>query len=869
MIATSGYALPVDSNGKIIDFLDNDIRLVPKPEEVVRQRMVRMLHNEYGYPKNVLAREVPIRHGSKEAVGDDKRPVRADVVVYENAAARAARDQGRIRLVVECKSPTETGGHNQLASYVFLTSASGAVWFNGSGTSDEVRYFRRTDDNKLVPWVGLPRPKESWDALGRRKKADLVPPYDIKGLLRRCHDKLHARGAASDEEDLTLDMVRILMAKAMDEMADGALPEFYCTPEEYKSDAGQAEAAGRIRELFHRAKASYSGVFREAERITVGDRAVCDVVGEVQRYRLLSDDATGDEWDVMGHAYEEYTEVSLKRKRGQFFTNRLIVDLLVSMVDPAYDDRVLDPAGGSAGFLSGALRYVRRQTKGAALSPGVVSRRLDQFRRSLYMVEVSRRLVKVAKTAMILHGDGYAGMTQGDSLGPFEDLSPHVRDSCGKGMATVVLTNPPFAGVGDGRITDDRVLERFECGHRWTDGPNGYRPTNETLTEGAPPELLFLERCIQWLAPGGRLGIVVPKSFLDTVTYKPGRALLLRECKLLAVVTCHKNTFQPHTGVRTALLVAEKRDGGGTGDPPIYMAISRSVGQDSEGRPAFARDSVGHLTDVLDEDVTDIAADWRRHLAGELQTSDYRFSIEPDAIDRDTLNVNPQVHRPSLNATLSSIQALDDDDDWTVARLEEVVGPSGDIFKGPRLKSENLVVEVDAIGTPGVEPYFTPSAVLQERADAAKLFDIRRANPAQASTIAAIRVQAGDIVITRSGTIGRVAFVTSMFDGAIVSDDLIRVRVPDEDMRLFVWAFLETGLAYDQMMRNEYGAIQQHLEPHHVRDILVPIPNDDRKFQAVVEARRQILDSKEALLMASQASDDAASGLFGSIAQTA
>ena len=858
--------IPRDAEGKILDFLDPETRLDPKPEEFVRQRVLRVLHEEYGYAKNVLAREVPIQHGSKDALDSFGRSVRADIVVYETAGAAKARDQGRVRFIVECKAPNQDGGYNQLCSYIFLTSADGGVWFNGSGTDTEIAYFRRTKDNKLIPWVGLPRPGESWDALGRRSKNDLSRPKDIKGLLRRCHNKLHARGAASDEEDLTLDMVRILMAKAIDEMNDGRLPQFYCTPEEYQAEAGRQASAARVRSLFDQAKGLYPGVFREEERITVDDRAICDVVGELQSFRLLSDDAVSDEWDVMGHAYEEYTAVSLKRKRGQFFTNRLVVDLLVRLCDPQYNDLVLDPAGGSAGFLSGSLRYVRRLISKADIRPEIGRKRLETFRQRLFMVEISHRLVKVAKTAMILHGDGHTGMTQGDALGPVDRLDPKLLTACGPGKPTVVLTNPPFAGVGDGRITDPRVLERFECGHRWGERDGIYQKTTEVVSDGAPPEMLFFERCVDWLAPGGRLGIVVPKSFLDTNTYRPARTLLFRECQLLAVVTCHRNTFQPHTGVRTALVVVRKRVSPSTtvaDDPPVFMAISRAVGQDSEGVPVFARDATGTITEVVDEDLSEIASSWDAHRTGSLVASEYRFSVPASSLDAN-LNINPQAHRPSLNATIEAIEALDDSQDWSVSQLDEIIDGI-EVFKGPRLKSENLIVEVDDAGRPGVEPYYTPSAVLQERRDAAKLLDTSRASKSQAATIAAIRVRRGDIVITRSGTIGRIAMVTSMFDGAIVSDDLIRVRVPDERIRLFLWGYLESKLAQDQIMRNEYGAIQQHLEPEHVRSILVPIPADVGKLDDLVKARRQMLETKESHLRAEETSDRVVRTLFAGV----
>ena len=100
-------------------------------------------------------------------------------------------------------------------------------------------------------------------------------------------------------------------------------------------------------------------MFSEYEKISVGSRSICDVVIELQRYRLLSDLHESEDWDIMGHAYEQYTATYLKKKRGQFFTNRLVVDFLSEALDPDYQDIILDPAGGSGGFLTGAMRYVQ------------------------------------------------------------------------------------------------------------------------------------------------------------------------------------------------------------------------------------------------------------------------------------------------------------------------------------------------------------------------------------------------------------------------------------------------------------------------------------------------------------------------------
>lgn len=839
----------LEQTGKIVDFLTGQL-LDPRPEEFVRQRYLKILHFEYNYPINVMAREVPVYHGSKELADAAGNPVRADIVVYRSVTACAQRDQGQIIFVVECKREKETEGYAQLVSYIYNTSAQGGVWYNG----EEVSYFRRDSDagNSLDPWTGIPRHNEAWDAVGRRKKADLLKPKDVRGLLRRCHNKLHGRGSDGEEEDLAMDMVRLILAKAQDEERPGALPEFYCTPAEYKTPEGQAVVAGRVQSLFRDAARLNSDVFSEHERIGVGDRAVADCVVELQNYQILSDLTSSADWDVMGHAYEQYTATYLKRQRGQFFTNRLVVDFMMDLLEPNYDDVVLDPAGGSGGFLTSALRHVRGKVLSGSGGDMGKARQLDKFRGRLFLVEISRRLVKVAKISMILNGDGHAGMTRGDSLGPYADLDKTVVANCGQGKPTIIATNPPFAGVGEGRIREAAVLERFDAGRRWAGEGDAYLPTQELVPDGAPPELLFFERVLDWTAPGGRVGIVMPKSFLDTARYKPARALLFRKAQVLAVINCHKSTFQPYTGVRTCLVFFRKLAAGEAPDPQalIFMALSTRIGQDSEGVPIFTTDASGDYTDEVDHDLVEILADYRSMRSGNFTPSETRFSVEASEIDAD-FRINPQLFLPALNETIRKLEEVDGVDGWFVTSLGHSAAGIA-IFKGPRLKSENIIV-ASREASPGAEPYYTPSAVLQEKADSVKWLDASRASASQARTIRAIRVKRGDIVVTRSGSIGRVAMVTSRLDKAIVSDDLIRVRIPEEKLRFYVYAFLQSSAGQDQMLRNEYGSVQQHLEPEHVRDILVPVPEDWEAVKDVIATARQHFQYREAVEQAGAA----------------
>lgn len=836
------FEVTLDENGKIIDFLDEDTILEPNPEEFVRQKFIRVLHYEYQYPKKVIRREIPVYYGRKELIVNG-HPKRADIVVYNSEKAAEERDQGQISFVIECKAPDETEGYNQLVSYIFNTSANGGVWYNG----DSISYFRRLSqpNNELILWTGIPRKLESWDSLGRRKKSDLRRPKDIKGILRRCHNKLHGRGVDGEDDDLTMDMVRIILSKAMDEESSGSMPEFYCTPEEYLSEEGRQSVADRIYKLFEKVKEHNKDVFVKEERITVGARAICDVVNELQTYRLLSDLHQSDDWDIMGYAYEQYTATYLKRQKGQFFTNRLVIDLMVQMVNPSYDDVILDPAGGSGGFLTGVMRHVRKNILTGDGTDISKQRQLDKHRTNLFLIEISKRLVKIAKTAMILNGDGHAGMTQGDSLGDIKKLHENVRARCSFGSPKIILTNPPFAGVGEGKISDPKVLDHFSTGMRWTTRDGSWTKTSEMITDGVPPEMLFFERCLQWVAPGGKVGIVMPKSFLDTQTYLPLRKIILDNYILRAVVNCHKNTFQPHTGVRTCLVFVEKplESKKPPKDYPIFMAFVKKIGQDSEGFPIFKRDEKNIVTDEIDHDLGIIYNDYQDFMKGRLSPSEYRFSIKKSNID-DLLRINPQVYLPNLNETIRKIEEIDKDG-WSVTTIGQMDNEIH-IFKGPRFKSENIIIE-EPEDPSELECYYTPTAVLQEKSESVKYIDIKKADKKQLSTIAAIRIKRGDIVISRSGTIGRVAYITKRLDNAIVSDDLIRVRIKNEDFRYYVFAYLQTEYAQNQMKKNEYGAIQQHLEPVHIKDILIPLPDELDDIKDVINSTKAYIQKREAM----------------------
>lgn len=818
----------LNEDGKYICLTDGTL-LPATPEEAVRQGFIAVLRNEYGYPANRIKREVPIYHGSSELKGHDGTPVRADLIVYANAAAATSRDQGRIAFVVECKKPDVQSGYAQLVSYIFSTNAPGGVWTNGIDGENADTKFYRVDRKleQLLPVTELPRADETWGSVNRRKKSELEKPHDIRRLFRLCNSKLYGRGMENYDFDITMDMVRILLAKIQDESSPGEYPTFYISQEEYETTEGREAASTRVRALFEAFAERHREVFPEGEKIEVPDSAIAEVITVLQPWTLVVGYQDADDWDVMGAAYEQYTHQNLKRQRGQFFTNRLIVSAMVKIADPKVGEKVLDPAGGSGGFVTAAFRYIRQAVLDST-QPGSPQRerQLDNAKNDIFLSEITPRLVKLAKTAMLLNGDGHAGMTKGNSLGPYEQLDPWIQSRCSRGVPKVILSNPPFAGQGESRISDPQILTQYATAKREVVSKVTGVPSTELMAQQSP-ELLFFERALDWLADGGRMGIVLPKAFLDTTLALRARELLFEHAYLDGVITLHKDSFQPDTGVRTCIVFLTKKTSEQRqqpdGDYDIFMAVSQKVGQTSEGVPIFVIGDDGTPTTEIDHDLDDIVDDFKALKSGDLVPSQFRYAVKRSDID-SRLNINPQFYSPHLNESIATVRRFDELDGWSVTTLGQLERGIS-IFKGPRLKTENVIVPNENAGD-NVVGYFTPSAMLQDKRDSAKYVDLAKASPKQIRDFDTVTVHEGDLLLTRSGSIGRLAYVSSVMDGQIVSDDMIRVRVPSPAVRAYVAAFLLSDNAAAQMLMNEYGSIQQHLEPSHVRNLLVPVPDD-------------------------------------------
>lgn len=299
-------------------------------------------------------------------------------------------------------------------------------------------------------------------------------------------------------------------------------------------------------------------------------------------------------------------------ERGEFFTPHPIVELAVEMLNPKDDEKFIDPACGSGGFLVRGMNYVKEKfIKERPEKKSKANEFLKEYAHAhIAGIDVNPDLAKVAKMHMILYDDGHTGIFSANSLLSFDQLIT-ISEKAGVPRSlrpnpdsfNILMTNPPFGSKG--KITDKRILKQFELGYKWKkDKSTGKWIKTDVLQNGQVPDILFIERCLQLLKDGGRMAIVLPDGNLNNSSLGYVREFIQQKARILAVVSMPVGTFM-HAGVnpKTSVLFLQKLNEKELNklkkaNYPIFMAVVEKVGYDLNSKTPkvmFKRDARGEI----------------------------------------------------------------------------------------------------------------------------------------------------------------------------------------------------------------------------------------------------------------------------------
>lgn len=568
--------------------------LVLKPEEEVRQRYVCRLVDSYGYGIKQMGEEVKVTNSQR-----GQGAARADIVIWRNEEDK--RKGKNALIVVECKAENVTIRQADYFQGYNYAAWAGAKFFVTTNLK-ETRIFKVVEDampKKLeeiadIPSADMVNDDKKIKAMLLQTKAFTRDKFSR--LLFKCHNIIRNNDKLSPEAAFD-EISKILFIKIRYERTNSGTQIFskdaFTKLKNAYNNMKSKDAPEFYQFLFEKTKEDFAKdhLFDENETIKIRENSFEQIVKELQVYNLST---TSD--DVKGIAFEQFLGRTFRGELGQFFTPRTIVDFMVSVLDPQEGEYVCDPCCGSGGFLIRAFEYVREHienevevrkedvkkslfTDDYSKLPKKEQEKNDQkvidaFSKMNYELDINNpmgrlrslsfdciygtdanpRMARTAKMNMIMHGDGHGGVHHHDGLLNVNGIW--------EGRFDVILTNPPFGARIDkelkiteaDRFTDIEKIKAYEKRYGKENYDNALKQVNDHIDQpildlfqigkfSGLTEVLFIERCLNLLKPGGRMGIVLPEGVLNNTNLQKVRDFVESKAKILLIVSIPQDVF--------------------------------------------------------------------------------------------------------------------------------------------------------------------------------------------------------------------------------------------------------------------------------------------------------------------------------------
>ena len=600
-----------------------------KPEEVVRQLYAARLLKRYRYPRERVRFEHLVNFGRERK--------RADIVILDKDRADTPF------IIVEVKKPKLQDGKEQLRSYSNATGAPIAVWTNGQ----QISHYHRKDPNYFEEITDIPNADQTLaDILNERfTLKDLIlkdklasERKSLKDIILELEDEVLANAGV----DVFEEVFKLIFTKLYDEFKsqddkmfinrllrqriNTAIQE---TDQDYEVEhpdyeilkkavedindddfrsmefrnTGQtdSELKTKIQRLFDDAKDQWKGVFPEySTTFELSDSHLSVCVSSLQDVKLFNSNL-----QIVDEAFEYLVGKSAKGEKGQYFTPRHVIDMCVKMLNPKRGESMIDTAAGSCGF---PVHTIFKLT-GTLFTNAEIPPEDKEHVLKVFGIDFDERTVRVARTLNLIAGDGETnvlhlntldyerwsdnternnrwGRTYGDGFDRLKALRTEPEENKLFSF-DILMANPPFAGD----IKERRILHQYSLGFK-TDGK---------AQSKVGRDILFIERNLDFLKPGGRMAIVLPQGRFNNTSDKYIRDFIAEHARILAVVGLDTNTFKPHTGTKTSVLFVQKWNNDRSKGPlcpkvedyPIFFAVSAKGGKDNSGDYVFLENSNG------------------------------------------------------------------------------------------------------------------------------------------------------------------------------------------------------------------------------------------------------------------------------------
>lgn len=569
---------------RVVDYVSGQ-EVPALPEEIDATQPLLRLLTALGWPVQKI-RSRPQWRVPKSPSEADKRERQlsykgypCDIVLF-SSVRKHVKD---LAIICECKRPDLKSGVEELTILLGLEPhAKAGLWYNGERHA--IVYRDGKGGYEIDETSPIPGPTDTLDFAGPIRvitSASLESPPSLKVLFEDIRNRVAGQDTQVNRDELILtDISTLLLCKLVDEKQKSDSPRERMSFQKGKT---ASETADAVRKFAETVATDYPALFPQGTpTFSIDDESIQYVVEKLQRYRLLKHDRQS-----VGDAFQVFRSKVVKGDEGQYFTPGPVVAAAIRILNPTSRDRIIDPACGTGGFVSRALDHVYsalEQKHGAAA--GGLKKEWAQTK--LYAIDKDPVSIKFCKAYLSLLDNG-AHIYQGDSLRKtmwktaWPLLSKEVKD----GAFDIVLTNPPFGKD----LTVSSLVgreEQYKFSRRWRRDPQGkFQPEEDW--EDRQIGLVFLERCLQLLKDGGRLGIVVPETFLFSQTFAWLVEQLCESYEITHVVNLPMETFEEFCRAKTCLVFLKKQSPAPGHE--IIMSFPESIGFDKRGHALEGREN--------------------------------------------------------------------------------------------------------------------------------------------------------------------------------------------------------------------------------------------------------------------------------------
>ena len=664
---------------------------------------------------------------------------------------------------------------------------------------------------------------------GILKKKDLEKSLNLKQVFKSINQHLYGKLKYTDTDTRarSKEIVNLLLCKLVDEISKNPEEEveFYI-----RMGESDEQLLKRIQFFFNEnVREKYRDVMGENEKITLTKELVYLVVKELQGISLLQSSK-----DIFSDAFEIFVSKILKDEGGQFFTPPNIVEFMVNYLGPNIDSKILDPACGHGGFLL--------ETKEILWSKIESKEQRNKSISNLYGVDKDLFLAKISKLYLEILSNGKANIFCEDSLDPNSYRAP-AKKLIKNNTFDYVFTNPPF-GVKI-PINDNVILENYQLGHVWKNIDNKWEMQKKLVKQQAP-QVLFIERCVQLLKEGGKLGIVLPEGIFGNPTDRYIWEYLISNGKILGIISLDQNTFQPYTCNKTSILFFQKLNN----IPEDYLidfAIVENVGHDKDGKVLYELNKDGSKkldstgTPLINDELIDLHL--RIKEAGEFNyLKDQKiFKIKYEQIKN---KIFIPIYYTGVEKTLKKLESDQNFKLLTVKDLTDqniiYTNKGGYLPRGDEIGSHVYGLgDIPFIRTSDLNNWEINLDSYKKTSE--EVYE--QYKPKQ-------NIEENDILLVKDGgpnLIGKTAFITKLDTKIIIQSHIFQIKTLENDE--YIDSYLLLSLLNLDIVQKQIQAItfiQGTIATigNRIMEVVLPIPSEINKRKEISDYFRKIINSK-------------------------